>query len=293
MASKVLHLSKRGLINPPSYATNTQYEVITGSIAYGMSSDTSDWDIVGFCIPNKEIVFPHISGEILGFGHQVKRFNQYQQHHVTDKETNREYDITVYNIVKFFQLCMDNNPNMVDTLFVPTRCIVHSTKIGNMVRDQRKDFLHKGAWYKFKGYSYSQMHKMKTKNPIGSRVKTIEDFGYDVKFAAHVIRLLDEVEQILLFGDLDLTRAREHLKAIRRGEVPMEEVERFFYVKEKWLEKAYHESSLPDKPDEEKIKRLLVSCLEEFYGTIDACFKETKLTNNLITDLKMLISKYE
>jgi uncharacterized protein len=164
MSSIVLHLSKRGLIKPSSYAIDTQYEVITGSIAYGMSYDGSDWDVVGFCIPSKEVVFPHLGGEIYGFGTQVKRFDQYQQHHINDKETKREYDITVYNIVKFFQLCMDNNPNMVDCLFVPQRCIIHSTKIGNMVRDARKDFLHKGSWYKFKGYAYQSINKSKKSN---------------------------------------------------------------------------------------------------------------------------------
>lgn len=164
MASIVLYLSERGLIRPPSYAKDTQYEVITGSIAYGTSSDMSDCDIVGFCIPSKEVVFPHLGGEIFGFGNQIKRFDQYQQHHVTDKEADREYDLTVYNIVKFFQLCMDNNPNMVDTLFVPARCIIHSTKIGNMVRDARKDFLHKGCWQKFKGYAYQSINKSKKSN---------------------------------------------------------------------------------------------------------------------------------
>ncbi|MFA5025652.1 MAG: nucleotidyltransferase domain-containing protein [Candidatus Shapirobacteria bacterium] len=293
MASIVLRLSERGLIKPPSYAKETQYEVITGSIAYGVSSDMSDCDIVGFCIPSKEVVFPHLGGEIQGFGTQIKRFDQYQQHHISDKEADREYDITVYNIVKFFQLCMDNNPNMVDCLFVDQRCILHSTKIGNMVRDARKDFLHKGSWYKFKGYSFSQLHKMKTKNPEGKRVKIIEQFGFDTKFALHVIRLLDEVEQILLFGDLDLTRSREHLKAIRRGEVPYEEIEKYFYVKEKELEKLYHSSSLPYKPDEPRLKTLLINCLEEFYGSLDKCIKISGTNESLLKDLKTLVSKYE
>ena len=39
------------------------------------------------------------------------------------------------------------------------------------------------------------MHKMRTKEPEGKRRAIIEEFGFDVKFAYHVVRLLNEVEQ--------------------------------------------------------------------------------------------------
>ena len=79
-------------------------------------------------------------------------------------------------------------------------------------------FLHKGAWHKFKGYAYSQLNKIQTKSPTGKRAELVEAHGYDVKFAYHVVRLLLEVEQILVAGDIDLECDREQLKAIRRGE---------------------------------------------------------------------------
>ncbi|MGC5341009.1 DNA polymerase beta superfamily protein, partial [Escherichia coli] len=63
----------------------------------------------------------------------------------------REYDCCIYSIIKFFQLVMENNPNMIDSLFVPQNCIVYSTPIGQMVREARHLFLHKGSWHKFKG----------------------------------------------------------------------------------------------------------------------------------------------
>jgi hypothetical protein len=170
---------------------------------------------------------------------------------------------------------MENNPNMIDSLFVPERCVLHSTEIGNMVRENRKLFLHRGCWHKFKGYAFSQLHKMRTKSPeIGSkRAELVDKYSYDIKFAYHVVRLLDEVEQILTLGDLDLERSREHLKAIRRGEVKESEIYDFFQLKEKTLEEAYASSFLPYGPNEEKIKKLLLECLEEHYG---------KLSNDVI-----------
>lgn len=159
-------LTKQGLLKPPPQVLGgLQYLTMMGSVAYGVSDDTSDVDIYGFCIPAREDVFPHLKGEIFGFGRQHQRFEQYQQHHILSPDNQKNYDITVYSIVKYFQLCMENNPNMIDSLFVPDRCVLFITKIATMLRDERKSFLHKGAWWKYKGYSYSQLHKMDIKNP--------------------------------------------------------------------------------------------------------------------------------
>lgn len=255
-------------------ADNIHYEAVMGSVCYGVSTDTSDFDVVGFCIPPKHMVFPHLAGEIMGFGKQHQRFNVYQQHHVKDESAaagkGRMYDITVYSIVSYFQLCMDNNPNMLDSLFAPTDCVLHCTKIGNMIRDRRRDFLHKGAWHRFKGYAYSQLHKMQGKNvePGSKRDQLRQQYGFDVKFAYHTIRLLFEVEQILTEGDLDLRRNSEQLKAIRRGDLAEEEVRRIALDKEHALERIYEASTLRHSPDEAAIKQLLLDCLEEHWGSL-------------------------
>ena len=145
-----------------------------GSQAYGVASAISDMDIYGFSIPKQEMLFPHLRGEIQGFGRQIQRFEQYQCHHVEDKEAKKEYDFSIYNIVKYFQLVMDNNPNIIDSLFVPRSCILFTTKIGEMVRENRKLFLHKGSWHKFKSYSYSQLHKIRTKYKVARDLYEIE-----------------------------------------------------------------------------------------------------------------------
>jgi predicted nucleotidyltransferase len=272
MASLVERLTKKELIRPPSFVqSNTMYEVMMGSIAYGVSDDSSDVDLYGFCIPSKEMIFPHLAGHIAGFGNQIQRFEQFQQHHVEDKSSGKQYDITIYSIVRYFQLCMENNPNMVDSLFVPQRCVLHSSTVGNMVRENRRLFLHKGCFHKLKGYAYSQLHKMRSKNPEGKRLDLVEQFGYDTKYAYHLVRLLLECEQILTEHDLDLTRHREQLKAIRRGEVKEQDIYDFFTLKEKELEKLYNSSVLQYGPDEPKIKKLLLDCLEQHYGSLADC----------------------
>jgi uncharacterized protein len=337
--SRVDRLIKRELITPPHFLKNSiQYEAIIGSVAYGVSADDSDVDLYGFCIPSKDIVFPHTVGVIQGFDKNFKRFDQFQSHHIEDKEARKTYDITIYNIVKYFRLCAEGNPNMIDSLFVPRRCVLHSTRIGELVRENRHLFLSKICWSKHKGYAYSQLSKMVSKNNLGVKLRAMEDkhgldhtstyenynhwspdedfaeykrllkelsettstrhqrireIGFDVKFAYHVVRLLNQVEQILTEHDLDLERNREQLKSIRKGEWSKELIQDYFDQKEKLLEKVYLESTLRYKPAIDEIKELLIKCLEEYYGSIDEALKRgSKETRFLVRDIENILAKY-
>ena len=274
--STLQRLTDRGLVKPPRWLPgNVQYETIMGSVAYGVSSDTSDVDVYGWTIPPRDELFPHLRGEVLGFGTPRPRFAQYQEHHVQDPDAlagrGRVYDLTIYGIVKFFNLAMENNPNVIDSLFTPVNCVLHSTKVGGLVRENRKLFLHKGAWPKFKGYAYTQLHKLAIKAPQGKRAELVAKHGYDVKFAYHVVRLLTEVEMILMEEDLDLQRNNEQLKAIRRGEWTENRLRQWCADKESHLERVYAGSALRATPEESKIRALLLNVLEEHYGSLEGC----------------------
>lgn len=355
-------LEKKGLITPPPFViSNTCYMTIMGSHAYGVA-DTSvkskvpDYDVYGFCVPNKDIIFPHLRGEIAGFGTPGQRFEQYQKHHIMDKDglggKGQEWDLQIFNIVKYFELCRENNPNMIDSLFTPENCVIHCTQIGQMVRDKRKLFLSKEAWKKFRGYAWSQMHKMESKETVGeaeelrqfedemgvphttrladvermrenydteaalgrmpmtkidlemyyerfkeccdksTRFEMVKVNGYDVKFAYHVLRLLDEAEQILLTGDIDLQRAREPMKAVRRGEWTAKDIREWAMQKEKSLEAAYVNCPLPEKAPEDKLRKLLLECLEEHYGSLSEAIPQPDWAMDGLREIDGLLNKY-
>jgi uncharacterized protein len=288
-------LQKAGLIHPPKWLpNNTALLCIVGSAAYGVSSDNSDMDLYGIAIPPKEVIFPHLAGIIRGFGDQGPQFESWSEHHIKSPDSITEYDFTVFNIVKFFQLAMGVNPNIIDVLYVPVNCVVHSTHVGQLIRENRKLFLHKGAWNSFKGYSYDQLTKIREKkthkNP--KRAESIEKYGMEVKFAYHTVRLLNEVEQILVEGDLDLQRNSAQLKDIRRGAWTLEQLEDYFQNKEKALETIYANSTLRATPDEEKIKDLLMNCLEAHYGTISSAIQRVPSMDAMINDIEGLLAKY-
>lgn len=296
MSSVVAHLTKAGLIKPPPYASCTELEVIMGSYAYGCSSDTSDMDIYALCIPPKNMIFSHLRGEIDGFGPKLQRFEQYMQHHISDPDgKEKSYDIVVYNIVKYFDLCMGGNPNMIDSLYVPERCVIHATEIGRYIRSNRSLFLSKKIKHSYLGYAYAELHKVKNRKYEEShRRETVEKYGYDPKNLYHVRRLLGSAEQILLNGDLDVEKDREALKAIRRGDVSPEDVQLWVNEKEKYLEKLYAESdTVPMKPNMEAIKNLLIECLEMHFGSISEIMsKDSGVYEKAISEINTIMKKY-
>lgn len=289
-------------LTPPKWMRNAiHYETIMGSVAYGVSEDDSDFDIYAVCIPPKNVIFPHLNGYIMGFGRRPDCFENWQQHHVRDPDAlggrGRDYDFVVYSIVKYFDLCMGCNPNMIDSLFTPQRCVLHCTKVGNIIRENRKIFLSKKAWHTFKGYAYQQLHKMATKTPEkgSKRYESIQKHKFDVKYAYHLVRLLLEVEQILSEGDLEIDRKsnRELLKAIRRGEVSEKRVRQITSNKETYLEGLYQSSdAIPNRPDEMLIKSVLINCLEEHFGSLNSVVHMSGRADSIINQIQAIIEQY-
>lgn len=254
---------------PHDFVEDTVYEVIMGSMAYGVSNNTSDMDVYAVAVPYRTMVFPHLTGHIDGFGPKPENFDVYQKHHIQFDE--KEYDVAVYSIVKYFALCADNNPNMIDSLFVPKRCVIHATDVGLHMRSYRKLFLSKRIFNKLRGYAFKELKALETHHPdaMAKRKELIEKHGYDVKSAYHVVRLMLEAEQVLLEGNLDLERNREQLKHVRRGGYTLDELKTWFYNKEMELDKVHVDSELPLLPDMKRLTTVLFECLEMHFGSLD------------------------
>ena len=258
----IQQLKQQYNLNTPDFIPSSiVLEAIVGSEAYGCAGDFSDTDIVGICIPPEQIVFPHMNGYINGFGTPPPKFEQYQNNHI-----GGNHDITVYNIVKFFNLCLNNNPNIIDVLFT-SRDFLSVNKIGEVIVRNRHKFLSKKCYTTFNGYAYAQLKKLNNINNKVSpkRLESIRKYGYDVKFAYHIVRLMLECEQ-LLGGDLILDKDNEIYTSIRNGEWKKENIINFFEIKRRELKELRDMSCLPEKPDEKKIKEILTDCLLMYYS---------------------------
>lgn len=128
------------------------------------------------------------------------------------------------------------------------------------------------------------------KNHHSKRFESNKLHGFDIKFAYNLVRLLEECDQILCEGTLDLMRNKEQLKAIRRGEWTQEQVEDYCCRKEKTLEEHYAKSQLPNEPDQSKIRQVLINCIEHHYGNIEKYIKIPDRAENLLLHIKQLMT---
>lgn len=270
MPSHLETFKNKNLIQLPNPVLNGTLilEVIMGSRAYGCDKKDSDYDIYGVCVPPINYVFPHKAGVILNFGTNPYEFSHFEQQRIFDKTCDKEYSFSIFSVVRFFDLLLGCNPNLIETIFVPQVNISHITTIGHLIRDNRHLFLSKLYVNKMRAYAISQMKKAKNKNPEGKRKELIEKFGYDTKSAMNLLRLAYQTEQVLLEKDLDLQRNAKTLLAIRNGEWPLQKIEDIFNEKNTHIEGLILKSDLIAKPDEEQIKNLLIQCLEVQYGKI-------------------------
>jgi hypothetical protein len=224
-----------------------------GSIAHGMyvpkndPNSIDDKDVMAVCVPPIEYYFG-----LRVYGSRG-----------TQEIKRNEWDIVVYEARKFISLLAQGNPNVLMMLWLEPNYYLHKSAAGQLLLTHRRCFVGRHVYRAFTGYAYSQLHKM-THNAFEGymgqkRKQLVEQYGYDCKNAAHLIRLLRMGVEFLRDGELYVLRPdAAQLLEIKRGEWTLEQVkaeaDRWF----KLSEQAYLESKLPSSPDIEVINRLAV-----------------------------------
>lgn len=118
------------------------FETVVGSRAYGIHHAESDYDKAGVMIPGKEYFF--------GF----QKFEQFRGF--------EEKDRVCYDIRKALRLISDNNPNMMDLLWMPDRCVITRSPYWDTFIENRDIFVTKRCRYTFSGYAIAQLNRIKT-----------------------------------------------------------------------------------------------------------------------------------
>lgn len=122
---------------------NTVLLVRHGSHAYGTNTPASDVDTKGVCIPTREY--------FLG---SQKKFEQAEL-------KAPDPDTVVYEIRKFFNLAMANNPNCLEVLFVDPVDYLLVDPIGEILLDNKEKFLSKRIKHTTCGYAFGQLKRIK------------------------------------------------------------------------------------------------------------------------------------
>lgn len=144
------------------------FEAIAGSKAFGLATEKSDTDIKGVYFLPKNIFFG------LNYIPQISN------------ETN---DIVYYELGRFVELLLKNNPNILEILATPEDCIL----IKNPIMDNLKMefFLSKLCKNTFGGYAFTQIQKAKglnkkILNPVEKELKSVLDFCFIIEDATAI-----------------------------------------------------------------------------------------------------------
>ncbi|MDJ1501015.1 DNA polymerase beta superfamily protein [Xanthocytophaga agilis] len=136
------------------------FETISGSRAYGTNLPTSDTDIKG--------VFVLSQDDFYGL-------------HYVEQVSNETNDIVYYELKRFVELLLRNNPNVMEMLNSPEDCVLYKHPLFEQIDPSL--FLSKLCKQTFAGYAMTQVQKArglnkKILNPVEEERKDVTDFCY-------------------------------------------------------------------------------------------------------------------
>jgi uncharacterized protein len=169
--------------NPEWVRDRIIFLTLSGSHAYGTNIEGSDEDYRGVCTLPETVVY--------GFN---ENFDQLESH--------GDPDLTIFSIKKFAHLACQNNPNVLEFLFVDESSILYRTPAWDRLRDIRHMFLSKRLAQTFAGYAKAQLHKIRTHraylpNPV-LQIPTREEFGLPPRAMVPKLHAADaQVQKVL------------------------------------------------------------------------------------------------
>ncbi len=175
-----------------------------GSRAYGLDTESSDVDLVGFVVPPLEIrdnIFQN-------FDEWANKPEINTKYSYLINPKNPKIETKVYSLKKFFKLAAECNPNIIEILWVDEDKILQLDGIGRKVLENRDIFLSKQAKFRFLGYAFAQFQKIERHRKwiIKGEIKEPQrkDFGLPdetPKFMGEIFRLVKKQVEEWNFHD--------------------------------------------------------------------------------------------
>jgi predicted nucleotidyltransferase len=242
---------------------NTVLLGLVGSTVHGVTVDAADdRDELGICIEPPEYVVG-----LRGFEQWVYR---------TQPEGARsgpgDVDRTVYSLRKWCRLALAGNPTVMLLLHVPDEQCSVVEEAGRELRANKQWFASRRAGHAYLGYMQRQRERMTGERGQMrvNRPELIERYGYDTKYAGHVLRLGFQGIEFLESGVLTLPMRepeRARILDVRNGRVPFEEVLAEADDLQRRLELLLDESPLPPRADHDAVNAFLVDAYRSWWSS--------------------------
>jgi predicted nucleotidyltransferase len=200
----------------------------------------------------------------------------YYRHSLEAFQTHGEsLDIVVHELAKYVYLCAQGNPNVNTYLWLEPVEYFSITPPGDLLLAHREIFLSRRMFVAFGGYAYAQLKKMAAGVRLGymgeKRKQLMGEYGYDIKNAAHCIRLFITGIRLAKENRLVVKLAGEELErvlSVKRGEHTAGSVERMATELDAEFRAARASSTLPEQVSPDAVDRLLRQALEAHWDTL-------------------------
>lgn len=239
---------------------NQILRVVVGSTAHGTNiPGTSDRDEMGVCVPPRS----HVIG--------LDTFDQWVHKTAGDgaRSGPDDVDATVYSLAKYVRLAAEGNPSVLATLWTPVQHVVEASAEGGRLLESRDLFVSRQAGRKFLGYLQSQRDKaLGLRGNRTHRPELVDQFGRDVKFEYHMVRLAYQGVELLTTGGIALPMPeaiRGVLLDIRQGRRTQEESLAMAAEFEAQLKTLVDCNYIPAVVDRAAVNDLLVNLHESFW----------------------------
>lgn len=225
-----------------------------GSTVHGIGvAGTDDRDELGICLEPPEFV--------IGLRHFEQFVHRTQPDGVRSQAG--DLDLTVYGLRKFCSLALKGNPSILLLFNVPDdKCLVLE-EAGIKLRTLAWAFASKRAGNAFLGYMQQQRQRLMGERGQMNvkRPELIEKYGFDTKYAGHIVRLGYQGIDYMSTGAFPIpmpTEQAETILAIRQGEMDENDVLTLAGELEADLKDAIDTTLLPDKPHYDMVNDFLI-----------------------------------
>lgn len=209
-----------------------------------------------------------------------------------------DLDLVIHSLRKYCRLAAKGNPTMQLPLFLPEDSIVECNELGRELIAKRSMFLSRECGKAFLGYMIAQKARLMGEQGgrHGSRPELIEKYGFDTKYAGHIIRLGYQGVELMTTGHLSLPMSpqhREDVLAVRTGQWTFERTLSRAGELERDLRDSLDTGPLPDHPDEDAINAFLQDAYLRAWGVLwhHLEMNDTKKPLSQVSSHKDLLAK--
>jgi len=233
----------------------TILRVPAGSNLHGLSvPGADDRDEVGICIEDLDAA--------MGF----TPFEQFIYRTAAEREGRHDapsqagdLDLTIFSLRKFLRLAMQGNPQIIQCFFVPQPLCVSCDARGAKLQELAPLVVSRQAGHRYLGYLEAQRQRLlgERGQKKVNRPELEAKFGFDTKYAMHILRLGFQGVELLSTGRLTLPMAekdRAFVYATRLGQVPMQDVLTKAGELETQIKDLLDDAPVPAEPAREELQ---------------------------------------